>query len=294
MVTPMRTDGSLCLKTVERLVEFHCENGTDGLVLAGTTGESCTLLAEERQQLIATGVRAANGALPIIAGTGTSDTATSIELSLQAQAEGADACMLAVPAYNRPPQEGLYRHFTAIADAISVPVMLYNVPHRTACDLQTQTVHRLSAHPRILALKDSLGAERFGELSQQLQSEVAAGFRLYSGSDDLLLESLDAGATGIVSVSANLVPAQVREVCSLHVAGKRDEAAEAHERLLPLHRALFVESSPIAVKWAMQQTGLLDGADGIRLPLVPASDITRGELSPLLDTLTVRGRGGLS
>ena len=285
LVTPMRDDGSLCLTTLQKLVEFHCQSGTAALVISGTTGESATLTADERRTLVRTCVRAASGKLKVIAGTGTSCTKETTALSLQAEAEGADACMLVVPSYNRPPQDGLYRHFSTVADALSGPAMLYNVPHRTACDLLPETVLRLSEHPRIFALKESLGGDRFAQLRRLLATQIAAGFKLYAGSDDLLLECLHQGADGIVSVTANLIPDKISSLCALYATGKKDQADKLHTQLLPLHTALFRESNPIAVKWALQHINLLPETSGIRLPLLPAAESTRRELSPLMSRL---------
>lgn len=281
----MRADGSLCFESLQRLIEFHIQSGTAAVVLAGTTGESVTLSLEERSQLLQSAISTANGRIPVIAGTGTSDCRQSIEFSRQAEAEGADACMLVTPPYNRPSQEGMYRHFIAVADSVSLPVMLYNVPHRTACDLLPATVARLAQHPQIVAHKESLGGARFVELTKQLEDAGATHFKLYAGTDELLIETLDAGACGIVSVSANLVPTKIASICSLYADGKRNAATTLHEELMPLHQALFCEPSPTATKWALMRIGLIPKAEGIRLPLLPANEKTRRELLPLLASL---------
>lgn len=276
----MREDGELCLESLHKLVEFHVQSGTAALVLAGTSGESPTLMAEERRQLLAAAVAAASGRIPIIAGTGTGDTRQSIALTQDAEQTGAQACMLVVPPYSKPEQEGLYRHFAAIADATELPVMLYNVAHRTACDLLPETVLRLASHPRIGALKESFGAERFGHLTQLLADELRAGFRLYSGTDELTLESMRAGAHGVVSVAANVLPREVASMVAHQASGKADEAQRLDERMAGMYAALFQESNPIPVKWALCEMGLIP--PGIRLPLTEAKPETQKELSRVL------------
>ncbi|MGI9344666.1 MAG: 4-hydroxy-tetrahydrodipicolinate synthase [Gammaproteobacteria bacterium] len=283
LVTPMHSDGSLNLPCLQTLIKWHRKSGTHGVVLAGTTGEGTTLSLKEREQLITAGVQAAAQQICILVGTGTSDQRQSIELSQQAQELGADACMIVTPPYSRPPQEGLYRHFMGIADQIRLPIMLYNVPHRTASDLLPETVLRLCAHPQISALKESLGADRFAQLHALLGSGSERGCRLYAGTDEHLRQVLQTGADGVVSVTANLVPAQIAQLCSLDPASS--EARDLDTKLQPLHQGLFAESNPISVKWAMQTLGLLPKDSGIRLPLIQAGSHTTDHLGPILDSI---------
>lgn len=277
--------GDLCKQSLRKLIEFHIQSGTAGLVLAGTTGESSTLTPAERRKLLEEAVAAADGRIAIIAGTGTADTRQSIELTQDAQRRGVQACMLVVPAYSRPTQEGLYRHFTAIADATELPVMLYNVSHRTACDLQPQTVARLASHERIASLKESFGAERFRQLHSLLDEAIQAGFCLYSGTDELTLEAMQEGAHGVVSVVANVLPAKVAEMVSCKAQGDDTAAARLHQEMSELNTALFAESNPIPVKWALSQMGLIP--PGIRLPLTEPTEQTQGELLRVLQGLKV-------
>jgi len=273
LVTPMREDGSLDLEAWDRLLDFHLREGTDGVVVGGTTGESPTLERAELETLVRRARARIGGRLPVIAGSGSNGTAHSVALSLAAQAAGADALLVVTPYYNRPTQEGLYQHFMAIAEAVSIPIVLYNVPGRTACDLLPETIVRLSAHPRIVAVKEATG-----DLARAapILRDSAAGFVLLSGDDPSAAALMRAGARGVISVTANVAARAMHEVCAAALGGRHEEAAAANERLMPLHRALFVEPNPIPVKWAAARLGLIGPT--LRLPLTPLSPSRHDEV----------------
>ena len=264
LVTPMRADGSVDRDALVALVERQVAAGTAAIVSVGTTGESATLTVAEHTDVIRRTVDAVAGRVPVIAGTGANATTEAIHLTEAARAAGADAALLVVPYYNKPPQEGLYRHFRAVAEAVDLPQILYNVPGRTACDLLPTTVARLAEVPGIVGLKEALGdLDRVREL-------VALGlpdFALYSGDDATARASILAGFHGDISVTANVAPAAMAAMCAAALAGDGEEAARIDADLAGLHRALFVQPNPIPVKWALAQLGL--APDGIRLPLVP-------------------------
>lgn len=266
IVTPMRADGAVDHEALDRLVDFHIDNGTHAIVAVGTTGECPTLSVEEHIGVVRRIVQRAAKRLPVIAGSGANSTTEAIELTRLSKQAGADACLLVTPYYNRPTQEGLYRHYKAIAESVDIPLILYNVPSRTACDIKPQTVERLAAIPNIIGLKEAAPSlERNRELLYRVGGRIA----LLSGDDDLACESVLAGFQGVISVTANIAPRQVRAVMDAALAGRRDEARKLDAQLQPLHRAMFVETNPIPVKWAAARLGLM--ADGIRLPLVPLS-----------------------
>jgi 4-hydroxy-tetrahydrodipicolinate synthase len=267
LVTPMRDDGAIDFAAWDALLDFHLREGTDGVVVGGTTGESPVLEGSELEELVRRAKARVGGRIPVIAGSGTNGTARSIALSKAAEAAGADALLVVTPYYNKPTQEGLFRHFTAVADAVSVPLILYNVPGRTACDMQADTVARLSRHPRIAGVKEATGDIGRGEAILRLSRP---GFVLLSGDDPSAAELIRRGAQGVISVTANVAARAMHELCAAGLAGRHDEAAVLNERLVPLHKALFVESNPIPVKWAVHRMGLIGPA--IRLPLTPLSD----------------------
>jgi 4-hydroxy-tetrahydrodipicolinate synthase len=270
LVTPMRDDGTLDLAAWDRLLGFHLAEDTDGVVVGGTTGESPTISAEELAALIGRAKRQLGGRIPVVAGSGGNATAKSVALARAAAKAGADALLVVTPYYNRPTQEGLYRHFSAIADAVEVPVILYNVPSRTACDLLPETVARLAAHPRIVGIKEATGdIERGGAIARMCPPD----FLLLSGDDPTAVELMRVGARGVISVTANVVPRAMHHVCAAALAGSVDVATSLDERIASLHRALFVEPNPIPVKWALQRMGLIEG--GIRLPLTPLAEAHR-------------------
>jgi 4-hydroxy-tetrahydrodipicolinate synthase len=273
LVTPMRADGSVDLDSWDRLIDFHLAEGTDGIVVGGTTGESPVLETAELEALVRRAKGRAGGRMPVIAGSGTNCTAKSIELSRAAEAAGADALLVVTPYYNKPTQRGLELHFTAIADAVGVPLILYNVPGRTACDMLPETIARLSGHPRIVGVKEATGDLARGEA---VLAQCQRGFGLLSGDDPTAAGLIRIGAVGVISVTANVAARAMHELCAAGLAGRHEQAAELNRRLMPLHRALFVESNPIPVKWAVERLGLIE--PGIRLPLTPLSESRRPEV----------------
>src|SRR3989344_2007828 len=266
LVTPMHEDGSLDFAALRRLIDFHVEHGSDALVVVGTTGESATLDTDEHCEVIRVSVEHARGRLPVIAGTGANATAEAIELSRCAKQAGADACLLVTPYYNKPTQEGLYRHFKAIAEAVPIPQILYNVPGRTACDMLPETVERLAPIPNIVGIKEATGNL---DRTREILRRCGARLDLYSGDDATALDSILLGAKGDISVTANVAPRLMQEMCKLARAGKEREARAINDRLMGLHKNLFLEANPIPVKWALNEMGLIKG--GIRLPLTPLS-----------------------
>jgi 4-hydroxy-tetrahydrodipicolinate synthase len=270
LITPMREDGSLDLAAWDRLLDFHLTEGSDAVVVGGTTGESPTVAADELATLIGRAKTRVAGRMPVIAGSGGNSTTRSVALSRAAVEAGADALLVVTPYYNRPTQEGLYRHFTAIADTAGAPVILYNVPSRTSCDLLPETVARLATHRRIIGIKEATGDVARGEAVRRLCPE---DFLLLSGDDPTAVALMRIGARGVISVTANVVPRAMHEVCTAALAGRFDQAAALDQHIVPLHQALFVEPNPIPVKWAAERMGLV--AAGIRLPLTPLSEARR-------------------
>lgn len=262
MVTPMRSDGSVDDESLRGLIEFHVENGTDAIVAVGTTGEASTLDHDEHCGLIRRTVELAKGRVPIIAGTGSNSTAEAIELTRCAMEAGADACLLVTPYYVKPTQEGLYRHFKAVADAVPIPQILYNVPGRTAVDMSNDTVDRLAHIGNIVGIKDATGNLERGK---ELIDRCADRIDIYSGDDATALELILMGAKGDISVTANVAPRAMHEMCAAALAGDRARAEAYNAPLLALHKDLFVEANPIPVKWALREMGLIP--EGIRLPL---------------------------
>ena len=270
LITPMREDGSLDLAAWDRLLDFHLTEGSDAVVVGGTTGESPTVAADELATLIGRAKTRVAGRMPVIAGSGGNSTTRSVALSRAAVEAGADALLVVTPYYNRPTQEGLYRHFTAIADAAGAPVILYNVPSRTSCDLLPETVARLATHRQIIGIKEATGDVARGEAVRRLCPE---DLLLLSGDDPTAVALMRIGARGVISVTANVVPRAMHEVCTAALAGRFDQAAALDQHIVPLHQALFVEPNPIPVKWAAERMGLI--AAGIRLPLTPLSEARR-------------------
>ncbi|MEW5321164.1 4-hydroxy-tetrahydrodipicolinate synthase [Geobacillus thermoleovorans] len=281
MVTPFDRKGNLDLAKTTELVNYLLENGTDALVVAGTTGESPTLTTEEKIALFRHVVSVVNGRAPVIAGTGTNDTRASIELTKKAEEAGVDAVMLVAPYYNKPNQEGLYQHFKAIAESTSLPVMLYNVPGRTSVNLAPETVIRLSEVPNIVAVKEAGGnLDAMAEIIERTPDD----FLLYSGDDSLTLPVLAIGGNGVVSVASHIIGNEMQEMIRSFLAGDHQKAAALHRKWLPLMKGLFAAPSPVPVKTALQLRGLDVGS--VRLPLVPLTEQERKELSRLLDALS--------
>ncbi len=264
IVTPMTADGSLDLPRLKSLVDWHVAEGTAGIVIVGTTGESPTVDVPEHCQLIESAVQFAAGRIPVIAGAGGNSTREAIELTKFAHKAGAEYVLSVVPYYNKPTQEGLYRHFKAIAESTDVPVLLYNVPSRTVADLHNDTILRLAGVKNIIGIKDATSNI---ERATDLMARMPADFRVFSGNDDAALAYIQLGAHGVISVTANVAPRLMREMCAFALAGDSAKAIAINNRLLPLHKHLFVESNPIPVKWALHRMGRI--AEGIRLPLTP-------------------------
>ncbi len=266
IVTPMTADGALDLARLEALVDWHVAEGTDGIVIVGTTGESPTVDVEEHCRLIESAVAFARGRVPVIAGTGGNSTREAVALTKFAREAGAAYALSVVPYYNKPTQEGLYRHFRAIAESTDIPVILYNVPSRTVADLANDTVLRLAEVPNIVGIKESTSnIERVTDLMMRMPKE----FLVFSGNDDAALAYMLLGAHGVISVTANVAPRLVHEMCVAARSGDAARGIAINNRLLPLHRTLFLESNPIPVKWALHRMGRIDA--GVRLPLTPLS-----------------------
>lgn len=266
LVTPMHADGGLDAEGLERLVEFHVDNGTDAIVAVGTTGESPTLDADEHCGVIRQVVELARGRIPVIGGTGSNCTREAIDLTRAAMEAGADACLLVTPYYNKPTQEGLYQHFRAIAAAVAIPQILYNVPGRTGCDLLPETVERLAKISNIIGIKEATG-----NLVRAREIMERCGERLdvYSGDDMTAMELMLMGGKGDISVTANVAPRAMHDMCAAALAKDHGRAEVLNGPLVGLHRTLFLEANPIPVKWALAEMGLIES--GIRLPLTPLS-----------------------
>ena len=266
LVTPMADDGSVDYPALERLVAFHLEQGTDAIVAVGTTGESATLGFEEHRIVVRKVVQMVAGRIPVIAGTGANATSEAVDLTRWAMEDGADACLLVTPYYNKPTQEGLYRHYRHIAESVPIPQILYNVPGRTACDLLPETVERLADIPNIVGIKEACG-----KIDRAVETMRRCGSRLdvYSGEDGIACEMMLAGGKGVISVTANVAPRLMHQMCAAALAGDADKARALDAQLAPLHKALFIESNPIPTKWALMDMGLI--GPGIRLPMTPLS-----------------------
>jgi len=262
LVTPMNAQGDIDWNALSHLVDFHLQEGTNAIVAVGTTGESATLSVDEHLQVIRHVVGQVKGRIPVIAGTGANSTREAVELTQSAKEAGVDACLLVVPYYNKPTQEGLYQHFKHIAEAVAIPQILYNVPGRTACDLLAPTVARLSQVAGIIGIKEATGDLARGKAILQSAKD---GFLLYSGDDATAAELMLQGAKGNISVTANVAPRAMSELCAAAIKGDEGRARQINQRLAPLHQKLFIEPNPIPVKWALAQMGLIE--QGIRLPL---------------------------
>ncbi len=267
IVTPMHENGELDIASMHRLVEHHIEQGTDGIVVVGTTGESATLSVQEHCEVIKRMVDQVNGRIPVIAGTGANSTAEAVHLTAEAKTLGVDACLLVTPYYNKPTQEGLYLHYKAVAEAVDIPQILYNVPGRTAVDMLPETIGRLSKLNNIVGVKEATGIVERGRQIRELSGE---DFAIYSGDDATGAELMLQGANGVISVTNNLAPKLMHEMCVAALAGDRATAEAIDGRLRILHEKLFVEANPIPVKWGLKEMGMIEG--GIRLPLTPLSE----------------------
>lgn len=281
LVTPMRADGSVDSDSLRKLVEFHIDSGTDAIVAVGTTGESATLDVEEHCDVIRQIVEQVSGRIPVIAGTGANSTTEAIELTEYARDLGVAAVLLVTPYYNRPTQQGLYLHFKTIAEAVDIPQILYNVPSRTACDLLPETVGRLSKIKNIIGIKEATGDVRRVQLIKDL---VDDDFEIYTGEDGNTVDFILAGGRGVISVTANVAPKLMHEMCVAAIAGDADKARLINDKLAALHQYLFSESNPIPVKWALHEMGLIP--EGIRLPMTVLSEQFH---QPVRDALAAAG-----
>ena len=278
LVTPMTETGDIDWAALERLIDWHISNGTQALGLVGTTGEASTLSHPEHREVIRFGVSHAGGRIPIMAGTGSNATLEAVELTVSAAEAGADCALLVTPYYNRPTQEGLYQHFKTVAWAINLPIVLYNVPSRTGCDLSVETTLRLSQIENIVGLKDATGDVARGAALIQALPE---GFAVYSGDDSTTCDLLEVGAAGCISVTANVAPAQMADMCKLALAGDMASARAIDDQVRALHGTLFLESNPIPVKYAMGKMGLIEPT--MRLPLTPLSETHWDTLNKAID-----------
>jgi 4-hydroxy-tetrahydrodipicolinate synthase len=267
IVTPMFEDGRLDMARFRELIDWHVAEGTDGIVVVGTTGESPTVDFDEHKELIRVAVDHAKGRIPVVAGTGGNSTAEAIELTGSAKKAGATACLSVVPYYNKPTQEGLYRHFRKVAETVDLPMIVYNVPGRTVADLQNDTVLRLAQVPGIIGIKDATANIERGT---DLVKRAPRGFAIYSGEDSTALALILLGGHGVISVTANIAPRLMHEMCAAALVGDVKKARELNLRLLGLHQKLFVEANPIPVKWALAQMGRIEA--GLRLPMTPLSE----------------------
>ena len=279
LVTPMHPDGAIDWSALARLIEYHIESGTAGLGVVGTTGESPTLTVPEHCEVIRFAVEQAGGRIPVVAGTGGNSTHEAIELTVSAAEAGADYSLSVTPYYNKPTQQGLFEHFQAVARSVNLPIILYNVPGRTGCDLLNDTVVKLSQIDNIVAIKDATGdVARVAALIEA----VPDGFAVFSGDDATALELMRRGGQGNVSVTANIAARDMAAMCNLALTGEWEAAAEIDARLSELNDLLFIEANPIPVKWVMSQRGMIE--EGIRLPLTPLSEPCRGDLERALET----------
>ena len=279
LVTPMHPDGAIDWSALARLIEYHIESGTAGLGVVGTTGESPTLTVPEHCEVIRFAVEQAGGRIPVVAGTGGNSTHEAIELTVSAAEAGADYSLSVTPYYNKPTQQGLFEHFQAVARSVNLPIILYNVPGRTGCDLLNETVVKLSQIDNIVAIKDATGDMARGAA---LIEAVPDGFAVFSGDDATALELMRRGGQGNVSVTANIAARDMAAMCNLALTGEWEAAAEIDARLSELNDLLFIEANPIPVKWVMAQRGMIE--EGIRLPLTPLSEPCRGDLERALET----------
>jgi 4-hydroxy-tetrahydrodipicolinate synthase len=267
LVTPMLEDGSVDFASLRKLIDWHILEGTDCIGVVGTTGESPTVSVDEHCEIIRVAVEHAKGRIPILAGTGANSTAEAIELSRYARSVGADCTLSVVPYYNKPSQEGIYQHFKAIAEAVDLPVILYNVPGRTVADMSNDTILRLAQIKNIIGVKDATGNIARG---YDLLRRAPADFAVYSGDDPTAIALMMAGGKGNISVTANVAPRQMHELCEAAMAGDAAKATAINNQMLPLHQHLFIEPNPVPVKWALAEMGKMP--KGIRLPLVPLAE----------------------
>lgn len=277
LVTPMKEDGTIDYDALDTLVEWHIAAQTNALVVAGTTGECATLEPEEHYELISSVVAKAAGRIPVIAGTGTNSTHTTIKLSEGAKRAGAQACLIVTPYYNKPTQKGLYQHYKTIAERVQHPIIIYNVPGRTACDILPETLAKLAQVKHIIGVKEATPKV---ERTREIVACCPENFEIYSGDDPTALAAMLIGAKGVISVTANVAPDKMSQMCKAALAGEKEKAQALNQSLVLLHERLFVESNPIPTKWALQTMGKIKG--GIRLPLLPLDNRYHDEVKEAL------------
>lgn len=282
IITPMHEDGSIDKQAFCDLIEWHIENKTDALVTTGTTGESVTLEPEELFEITTLAVKQAAGRIPVIAGTGSNSTNTVIKFSKMAQLAGANALLIVTPYYNKPTQNGLYEHYKTIAEAVDLPIILYNVPARTACDILPETIERLSQIKNIIGIKEATGKL---ERSLEIIKRCGPDFGIYSGDDATALELMQHGAHGVISVTANVAPRKMHDMCAAALANNQELAEQLNNDLIPLHHQLFLESNPIPTKWALEAMGKIKA--GIRLPLLPLDSKYHQDVKKAMQTAGV-------
>jgi 4-hydroxy-tetrahydrodipicolinate synthase len=264
IITPMLDDGTLDKKAMQDLLEWHVASKTDAIVVAGTTGESATLEPDEQFELVTLAVKQIAGRIPVIAGTGSNSTRTTLKLTENAKRAGADACLIVTPYYNKPTQNGLYQHYKAIAENVSLPIIMYNVPSRTGCDLLPETIEQLAKIQTIIGIKEATGKL---ERAQEILKRCGNQFAIYSGDDNTCMELILNGAKGVISVTANVAPLKMHNMCEAALSGNRNAAEKINNELQLLHKNLFLESNPIPTKWALHAMGKVKS--GIRMPLLP-------------------------
>jgi 4-hydroxy-tetrahydrodipicolinate synthase len=283
LVTPMHTDGSIATQALQELVEWHIQEKTTAIIIGGTTGESATLEPDDRHKIISLAVKQAAGRIPIIAGAGTHSTQATLQLIHDAEHAGAQACLVVTPYYNKPSQYGLYQHYKTITENTTLPIILYNVPSRTACDLLPETIEHLAPIKQIIGIKDATGQL---ERAQAIMPYCDQHFALYSGDDATALDWLQQGAQGVISVTANIAPQKMQSMCQAALAGDHETAEKINAELKPLHQSLFIESNPIPVKWALYTMGKMPV--GIRLPLTILDQKHRQTIKESLQQAGVR------
>ena len=283
LVTPMHEDGSLDKTALHDLVEWHIQSKTDAIVAVGTTGESATLEPDEQFELISSVVKQVAGRLPVIAGTGTNSTQTTIKLTQNAKRAGADACLIVTPYYNKPTQNGLYQHYKTIAEKVDLPIILYNVPGRTACDMLPETVERLAKINNIIGIKEATGKI---ERTEDIVKRCGETFAVYSGDDETALKLMQHGAKGVISVTANIAPLKMHEMCDAALNNHTAQAEKINAELALLHKRLFLESNPIPTKWALHTMGKI--LNGIRLPLLPLDSKYHEEVKEAMQNAGVK------
>lgn len=283
LVTPMHEDGSIDQNATCELVEWHIASKTEAIIVAGTTGESPTLDPEEQFDLVSLIVKQVAGRIPIIAGAGTNSTQSTLKRTENAKRAGADACLLVAPYYNKPTQMGLYQHYKFIADKVSLPIILYNVPSRTACDILPETVEKLSKINHIIGIKEATGKV---ERAQEILARCHKGFEVYSGDDATALDLMQQGALGVISVTANVTPLKMQAMCTAALSGNQKLAEQLNSELMLLHKRLFLESNPIPTKWALYTMGKIKA--GIRLPLLPLDSKYHQEVKEAMQNAGVK------